>query len=190
MKVFVFKPSNQLIGKFEVSSLEMSELEEGFREFSKRQEVGAYDYLEASGKTWTVVDEEGGLGLQEGLLPPKEANRQRVDAGPPTLESRYHRQYERAGFALNCGGILMFLAIVVGVVILCLTLSDRVLLSTGVSFFHALFAAAAAGIPIFIAGVVVRALGDIQRASLDTAVQASPYLSEEERERLIRESGD
>jgi hypothetical protein len=64
MKVFVFKPSNEFIGKFDIDNLNSISTE--FEKFSRSKEIGTNSYLECSGKTWTLVPGANGLELQEG----------------------------------------------------------------------------------------------------------------------------
>ncbi len=68
MKVFVFKPSNENIGNFTIDTLE--DLHSAFRAFSEARDVTPDDYLECSGRSWTVMQGEGGLKLADGRHPP------------------------------------------------------------------------------------------------------------------------
>lgn len=68
MKVFVFKPSNENIGNFRIDAFE--ELDTAFQAFAETCRVSPYDYLECSGRSWTVMEGENGLSLTEGRLHP------------------------------------------------------------------------------------------------------------------------
>ena len=68
MKVFVFKPSNENIGKFKIDTFE--ELHKAFRAFAETRDVAPFDYLECSGRSWTVMKEADGLKLADGRLCP------------------------------------------------------------------------------------------------------------------------
>ena len=66
MNVFVFKPTNEFIGKFPVGSADG--IQEGFQKFLGTHVVEPYDYLECEGKTLTVMAGKDGLELAEGRL--------------------------------------------------------------------------------------------------------------------------
>ena len=70
MKAFVFKSSNALIGKFDVSSTD--QVAGALVRFGESHTLSAYDYIECSGKTWTLMPGTHGLDLIEGREhPPK-----------------------------------------------------------------------------------------------------------------------
>ncbi|MDB4660941.1 hypothetical protein OAE65_01045 [bacterium] len=54
MKAFVFARSNESKGKFEITTLENVPL--AFKEFAAQNIIAEFDYIECSGKSWTVVN--------------------------------------------------------------------------------------------------------------------------------------
>ena len=68
IKVFVFKPTNEFLGKFKVEKLE--DVSVGFAKFfAEASAIPLFAYLEAVGQTWTVVSLEP-LQLQAGRIAP------------------------------------------------------------------------------------------------------------------------
>jgi hypothetical protein len=69
MKAFIFKPSNEFIGKLSVTSND--QLPDELKKFlAHAGPVPAYSYVEMSGRTWTVTGQEP-LQLQEGRVAPQ-----------------------------------------------------------------------------------------------------------------------
>ena len=64
MKVFVFKPTNEKIGNFKIETFD--DIDSAFRTFAQTRDVAPFDYLECSGRSWTVMQRENGLMLAEG----------------------------------------------------------------------------------------------------------------------------
>lgn len=64
MKVFVFKPTNENIGNFKIDTYD--DLASAFGTFAETRDVVPFDYLECSGRTWTVMKGGDGLKLAEG----------------------------------------------------------------------------------------------------------------------------
>ncbi|NNC89722.1 MAG: hypothetical protein HKN82_14800 [Akkermansiaceae bacterium] len=92
MKVFVFKPTNEHIGNFKIDTFD--DLESAFRTFTETRDVAPFDYLECSGRNWTVMKREGGLKLAEGRH--RETTRRTLPESPkvgaqssPQSTSRY-----------------------------------------------------------------------------------------------------
>ncbi len=82
MKIFVFKPSNQLVGKFDIESPDHLQAE--FKRYSSHQPVAPYDYLECQNQIWTVTGDANSLELQVGRLYPPQ---QEIAASPSLLNS-------------------------------------------------------------------------------------------------------
>ncbi|MDC0275073.1 hypothetical protein OAK76_02490 [Akkermansiaceae bacterium] len=181
MKVFVFKPSNENKGKFDVSSLD--DLPSAFQQFATDHEVGPYDYLECSGNTWTVIHGEGGLTLQEGRIRPTpgaSSNTHRESSSRSRPVDRYKDAYVTAEAIDGIGSAIKVLGIVVGVIIV---LVGMVLASQGGAFLFlaSLVSGAVTAIPIYVLGILVSAQGQVLKATLDTAVNTSPFLDDGER---------
>lgn len=187
MKVFVFKPTNEPIGKFEVDKLEIPRIEAGLEVFAQTHPVQPFDYLESGARrTWTVIDDPSGLRVKEGRLRP-EPTPIVVDA-EESLEQRYRQRYRRAQFVITSGSVLKVLAVLIAIAVLLVSLVTNqrgIGMSPVIGVLGAFMAAATAGVPVFIAGIVVGVLGDIHQATLDSAVHGSPHLEEEEKARLL-----
>jgi hypothetical protein len=78
MKVFLFKPSNELLGKFSVEDIDQVAHE--LRKYAAQHpSIPAYSYVEASGRSWTIVCYEP-FELKEGrIFPPAKIK----EASPP-----------------------------------------------------------------------------------------------------------
>jgi hypothetical protein len=68
MKVFVFKPTNKNIGNFKIDTFD--DVHSAFGTFAETRDVAPFDYLECSGRSWTVMKGEDGLKLAEGRQRP------------------------------------------------------------------------------------------------------------------------
>lgn len=64
MKVFVFKLTNENIGKFNIDTFD--DVHSAFRTFAETRDVAPFDYLECSGRSWTVMKGVDGLKLADG----------------------------------------------------------------------------------------------------------------------------
>jgi len=93
MKVFVFKPSNENIGKFKIDTFD--ELHSAFSTFAETRDVAPFDYLECSGRSWTVMKGVDGLELANGRSRPPTTQRTMPEASEdgtpskPAPASRY-----------------------------------------------------------------------------------------------------
>lgn len=81
MTVFIFKPSNEVVGKYKIRSVEdiQSGLEDFLKELSFLDFDFRYCYLETAKRTWTIVGTNPVM-LEEGRI----SASQRKDAAPPT----------------------------------------------------------------------------------------------------------
>lgn len=199
MKVFVFKPSNRALGHFKVDKHDTAELERALADFSKDHPVGRFDYLEASGYTWTVTGVEDGFQIQEGRVlpepkaPPIEKGRvPPAKEKPPKLEECYHQRYQRADFVIKAGKVLKIAGIVMAVIAFLFPWVSGseflVGMGRGGRFIYGMFAGITAGAPLYIAGIVVGILGEMQKTNLDTTVTGSLLLTEEEKKRVVMEN--
>lgn len=92
MKVFVFKSTNEKIGRFNIDTFD--DLPSAFRIFAETRDVAPSDYLECSGHSWTVVKGADGLELAEGRHRPKKQRKlpessESVAPSRPVSASRY-----------------------------------------------------------------------------------------------------
>jgi len=108
MKAFVFKPSNALIGKFDVPSIDHVPSE--LKKFEESNTLTAYDYVECSGKTWTLINGSEGLELSEGRQyasgASTSADGSYTSAQQGDAPSRYKDAYLTASAISGIGGVI------------------------------------------------------------------------------------
>jgi hypothetical protein len=117
MKAFVFKPSNALIGKFDISSID--QIPDAIVKFGESHTLSPYDYIECVGKIWTLVDGSQGLELAEG----RKHGSSITNSGGNSIQegqqgdvtSRYKDAYLTASAISGIGGVIKILGIVFGV---------------------------------------------------------------------------
>jgi hypothetical protein len=109
---------------------------------------------------------------------------------PPTPTSihvlpRYKDAYRMVAAILSFGGVIKCLSIAIGVLLL-----FSGLIATGIygpgGMVGAVLLAVIVGLPIYIAGFLVSAQGQLLRAMLDTAVNTSPLISRSELEEIMQ----
>jgi hypothetical protein len=171
MKAFVFKPSNVLIGKFDVTSIDQVPSE--LKNFRESNTLTAYDYVECSGKTWTLINGPEEIELAEGRQY-RSGDLSSSDGSPDSLQqgdatSRYKDAYLKASAISGIGGVIKVLGIVFGAIhiliglIAASELGIIALLSSSIN--GVIF-----GAILYVIGVLVSAQGQILKATLDTAV--------------------
>jgi hypothetical protein len=85
MKAFVFRPSNHLITKLDVSGLDdvPSRLKEFIR-IAPSGSVPPYSYVEASGKTWTIINVDPfQVTVGRSMAPPSESKEEVLEPQSP-----------------------------------------------------------------------------------------------------------
>jgi hypothetical protein len=197
MKVFVFKPTNALIGKFDIERLDT--VRAGLERFSRTNPVGPYDYLESSGRTWTVVEGSSGLELQEGRIQQPQRpttadgdnadfSGNRVAATPDHLVRRYRDSYRVGNSAIGfgkaikvIGGILGSISLLGGFIAASQAAGDAAVLLV----VYGVVAAAVQVVVFMFFGVLVSAVGHILHSTLDTAVHTSPFLDTQQKSQAI-----
>ena len=144
--------------------------------------------LIAAGAAFPLGWMGNGLGMsvppQRPESAPAEASRQPAtsSASRPAL-LRYTDAYRLADSTVSFGAIVKFFAFVFGIGVTCLAGfffhmmfgAQMDSLALGYIFLGAIF-----GFPVFILGTLVSAQGQTLKATLDTAVCSSPFLSKEE----------
>ena len=99
---------------------------------------------------------------------------------------RYIDAYLTAGFIDGFGSTIKMLA---GIFMLLVVLGGFILSTNvhngGAFIFAGLVVAVAFGVPIYVLGVLVAAQGQILKATLDTAVHSSPFLSDDQRASIM-----
>ena len=191
MKAFVFKPSNAFVGKFDVSSTD--QVAEALMRFGESHPLSSYDYIECSGKTWTLMTGVDGLDLVDGRQdPPKSTSSSGSSTSPVALtdvSARYHDAYTTAGVISGIGGVIKGIGIVFGIILVLLGL---VVGSNGSGFdrvvviFGCLITGILGGIILYVTGVLISAQGQILKATLDSAVHSSPFLTDAQRALVMR----
>jgi hypothetical protein len=187
MKAFVFKQSNSLVGKFDVSSID--QIPSALVKFGESNTLSAYDYLECSGKTWTLTNGSQGLELVEGRQYGSSAANSADDTfrsgQQGDVTSRYKDAYLTAGAISGIGGVIKALGIIFGLILILIgfiagsELGIIVVLSSLVS-------GVLGGTILYVIGVLVSAQGQILKATLDTAVHTSPFLNDDQRLAAMR----
>ncbi len=99
------------------------------------------------------------------------------------LTTRYSDAYTVARVTNGFGGIIKVVGIVLAVAILVATFAaaDKSPVIIGIG----LFAAIVVGVLLFILGILISAIGQILKASLDSAVNTSPLLSNADRIKIM-----
>ena len=182
MKAFVFKPSNALIGKFDIPSID--QISSFLLKFGESHTLSAYDYVECSGKTWTLINGAQGLELVEGrhygASAPASADDSSLSGPQGDVTRRYKDAYLAAGAISALGGVIKTLGIIFGLVIVLTGFIAANKLGVFIVL-SSLFSGALGGIIIYVIGVLVSAQGQILKATLDTAVHTSPFLDDDQR---------
>jgi len=96
--------------------------------------------------------------------------------------SRYSDAYIVAGAVVRIGGYVRVVAVVVTVIgLLGGIIAASSSPSPGVLFVGGIVFGVAAGIPLYVLGILISAIGEHIKASLDSAVHTSPFLSDAEK---------
>ncbi len=192
MKAFIFEPSNKFIGKLDVGSLD--EIPDKVREFHvSNKSVPIYSYVEASGKTWTIVSLDP-FQLDDGRVSP--TPRQQSSSSSATshdpagtsakLSKRYRDAYLVARTIVTVGSVVKGIGIFLAIVI---TLAAFVVASQGQDNFKmglaGILIGVVVGVPLYVLGILVSAQGQILKATLDVAVNGSPFLSNDQKAEMM-----
>lgn len=187
MKVFVFKPSNELIGKFDIDRVDA--IAQGLAQFATSRPVKPYDYLECSGKSWTVVNGQDGLELQEGRQSPPKPAETALAGGvsaptsqlASTLFKRYKDAYTEGHAVVTVGGVIKGIGAFLGIAIIVAGIAMGSSSSGGaVAMIIGIIGGCLVGVPTYVLGILVAAQGQTQLATLDAAVNSSRHLSNDE----------
>jgi len=197
MKVFVFKPSNATIGSFSIERIDS--VAQGLAQFATTKPVNPYDYLECSGKTWTVIGGQDGLELQEGRLYHPNSQEAKSDEAvysasatttPSKLNAalfkRYKDAFTEAHAVVTVGKVIKGVGIFLGI---CVILAGLALGSNSsggaIAMIGGFVSGCIVGIPTYVLGILVAAQGQTQLATLDTAVNGSRHLTDDEVAQLL-----
>ncbi len=196
MRVFVFKPTNESIGKFDIERAE--DIPAAVGRFSETNPLNPYDYLECFGRTWTLVPGPEGLELEEGKIqrPPQQAAGSTSSShptismaggnatSPTTLIDRYRAGYQVGAAAIAFGNIIKIIGWIAGFFSLVggMILSTQAPPGAGALFLiYGVIGGALQVVVFLFFSVLVSAIGQILRSTLDTAVHTSPFLDEKQK---------
>ena len=189
MKVFAFHyPSNEFIGKFDIESLEG--LQSEFAKFTNANQVKAYDYLECSNRSWTVVEGSDGFLLQQGRhYPASDSSNLGRNPRPlnELLKDRY-RTYRNASIDANgFAGFIMVIGWLLGAAI---ALFAFISAYPSPHFFTQIFPwlilATLVALAFHFFSLLLATLARLLSSSLDTAINTSQHLSDEEKIQSLR----
>jgi hypothetical protein len=200
MRVFVFKPTNESIGKFDIERAE--DLTAAVGRFSETNPLNPYDYLECFGRTWTLVPGPGGLELEEGRVqrPPQQAAGSTSNppstismagghaTSPGALINRYRAGYQVGTAAIAFVNIIRILGWIAGFfsVVGGMILASQAPPGAGALFLiYGVIGGALQVVVFLFFSVLVSALGQILRSTLDTAVHTSPFLDEKQKAKAM-----
>lgn len=178
MEVFVFTSANAPLGKFDIFTFD--DLSEEFQKFADDDEVMPNDYLECLGRTWTLVENEGGQFLHEGRVFSPELSAERENfpksSSPQLAGKRYKDAYLSARAINVVGSIIKGVGIFIGILVLLLSFlafEDF----EGYAILGGIVISAAVAVPIYVSGILISAQGQLLLATLDSSVYSSPFLS-------------
>ena len=139
------------------------------------------------GTDWSTV--ESLLAAESGTgLPPQEpaTTSSASDSSALSVGRRYRDAYLVARTTTAIGGAVKFIGIGLGLLVLLAAVvvgsqTDR----TFESFVGGCLVGAVVAVPLFVLGVLVSAVGQSLKATLDTAVHSSPFLKREDMARVM-----
>jgi hypothetical protein len=186
MTVIVCKPTDEIVGTFEIEGLE--DLRPNFVTFAARHAVSAYDLVKCGDQTWTVLLKNGHFSLMSGMVP---------RTSPPALPTlpqatvtggvlkRAAGSYEQAGKTFALGDLIKMISVVLGVIAFLFGFFSiarfggfgGLLLGLVIGAFSGVLAA----LPLYALGALLCVQSKILQASLDTSINTSPFLTNEER---------
>lgn len=111
-----------------------------------------------------------------------------AQSGPPEpraidavgLAYRYRDSYSVAGVIIATGNVVKTVGVIVGVLFALASFAAR-----GGLVFLGIMTALAAGVLIYVAGVAIAAQGQLLQATLDSAVNTSPLLNNEQKAQIL-----
>lgn len=189
MKAFVFKPSNQPVGKFDLQTID--DVTQALMKFGEVHSIAPYYYVECSGRTWTLVSGADGLDLVEGrVMPPTQDFGASSDLKSKSdAMHRYSDAYLTASFIIGVGSFIQVVGIIFGLISAIPSFVGAANERGGDVFFFAMIGIGCIlvfGFGFYITGVIAKAVGQILRATLDSAVHTSPFLNTEEKALVLK----
>jgi hypothetical protein len=186
MKAFVFKSNSNFIAKFEITSTDL--ISSAVVNFGKNYTLSDYDYVECSGETWTVINGPQGLELIEGRKHDPKVTKfveNSLQVGQlPNVSSRYKDAYLTARAVSSVGGVIKIVGILLGLGLLFLGLVAGGILGKEIGTFvviSTIIVGTFGGTILYVIGVLIITQGQILKATLDSAIHSSPFLSDDMR---------
>lgn len=191
MKVFVFHPSNEFLGKFDIPNIEA--LDSEFAKFADQTQVNAYDYLECDDRIWTVTEESDGLSLQEGrVFQSSNSSNPRSNSKPlnHVIKERYQNHRHVSLAAMRFASFIMISGWIIGSLIALYGMFSIDSTSSS-GFFSKLFPwlihGALVAITLHFFSLLLATLARLLEVNLDTTINLSSHLSDEEKAQALRE---
>lgn len=197
MKVFVFKPSNEKIGEFDIDRIDS--IVQGLAQFVTANPVEPYDFLQCSAKSWTVISGQEGLELQEGRVYQRNSQKAKSDEAvysaatsttPSKLNAalfkRYKDAFTEAHAVVTVGKLIKGVGAILGICVIIAGFALGANSSGGaIATIGGCVSGCIIGIPTYVLGILVAAQGQTQLATLDTAVNSSRHLTNDEVAQLL-----
>ena len=142
----------------------------------------------ASRPAATSVAEPEAVASTSGIGEPEKDTREtvRYQSAPTSTAIRYRDAYLVAKVTSGIGTTVKAIGVILGVLIVLGGIIASSQNGGGVQYFFAgLLLGVVVAVPIFVLGVLVAAQGQVLKATLDTAVHSSPFLTKEEMARVI-----
>jgi hypothetical protein len=110
------------------------------------------------------------------------------DGATSSFSSRYADGYTAAGFIVGFGTVIKVVSFIAGALVLMgfIASNFHMGVASSVAGFAGMIFGALIAFVGFIAGVMVSAQGQMLKATLDSAVNTSPFLENQERRRIMR----
>jgi hypothetical protein len=182
MKYIVRQPqSEKILGPFSLAEISQ-ELASG----SIADDFEAHDACDASGQGFTISDLRGsGAWVPVSQLSESAAQSERPPEGSGAM-TRYGKAYIVAGAVSATGVAVKAIGVILGVLAMGAGLLVGIQ-NEGSSHYMlgGVLLGAIVAIPIFVLGVLVCAQAEVLKATLDTAVHSSPFLTKEDMAKVM-----
>ena len=130
---------------------------------------------------WSTV--EAILNLTPAASAPSSVRQPEVSSS--RLVSRYSDSYLVARTVVGFGFIVKILAFLIGIGVIVISIFASADSHSPIWFFGGIVAGVIAAVPIYVLDVLVSAQGQILKATLDTAVNSSPFLARDEMRQIM-----
>ena len=130
---------------------------------------------------WSTVD----AILNPNSIKPSSSSESRLEVTNNRNLSRYTDSYLVARTVVGFGFTVKILAFLIGICVAAISIFTAAKSHSSITFFGGLVIAFVVAVPIYILGVLVSAQGQILKATLDTAVNSSQFLTKEEMRQIM-----